>query len=108
MDFLIGTAWAAGPQPEPNVFVQLMPLIILLVIFYFLLIRPQAKRNKEHQTMVAGLAKGDEIVTTGGMAGRVTGIGEVYFDLEIADGVTIKVQKHAVASVLPKGTLKSL
>ncbi|CDI01483.1 MAG: preprotein translocase subunit YajC [Candidatus Competibacter denitrificans] len=80
--------------------------IILIGAFYFLLIRPQTKRAKEHKQMVDGLKKGDEIVTGGGVLARITDVGENFVQLEIADGVQIKVQKQAVGSLMPKGTYK--
>lgn len=107
LDWLIPVAHAQQASP-PNAFVQFVPLILLVVIFYFLLIRPQMKRNKEHKQMVAALAKGDEVVTSGGLAGKIVGIGEAYVTVEVADNVAVKVQKMAIASVLPKGTLKAL
>lgn len=108
MDWFISSAWAqAAGAPQSNAFVQLLPLILIFVVFYFLLIRPQAKRAKEHKAMVAALAVGDEIVTSGGILGRVTEMGEQFLAVEIADGVRIKVQRHTISSVLPKGTLKS-
>ena len=85
----------------------MLPLLLIFVVFYFLLIRPQAKRAKEHQAMVAALGVGDEVVTSGGILGRVTEVGDQFLTVEIADGVQVKVQRHTVASVLPKGTLKS-
>ena len=87
-------------------FMSFLPLIVIFVIFYFLLIRPQSKRAKEHREMVAKLAKGDEVVAGGGILGRVTDLSESYITVEIADGVAIKVQRQAVAQVLPKGTVK--
>ncbi|MEQ1440410.1 preprotein translocase subunit YajC [Fontimonas sp. SYSU GA230001] len=87
---------------------QFLPLILLVVLFYFMLIRPQMKRNREHRDMLAKIAKGDEVVTAGGIAGKVVNIGEAYLSVEIADNVAVKVQKSSVTSVLPKGTLKSL
>jgi len=98
------TVPAAGPQGGG--IMAFLPLIIIFVIFYFLLIRPQQKRAKEHREMVAKLAKGDEVVTNGGMLGRVTDMGESYLTVEIAEGVAIKVQRQAVTQVLPKGTVK--
>ena len=76
-------------------------------IMYFLIIRPQNKKQKEHQEMVAGLSTGDEIVTAGGVLGKVTDVGEQFLTVEIAEKVAIKVQRHTVAAVLPKGSLKS-
>lgn len=109
LDFLIPAAHAqaATGAPAPNPWLQLVPLILLFVVFWFLLIRPQMKRQKEHRQMVEKLAKGDEIITNGGMAGRIDEVGESFLAVEIAAGVKVKVQKGAVAAVLPKGTLKS-
>ncbi len=108
MDWLIPTAWAqAAGGSQPNAFVQLLPLVLIFVVFYFMLIRPQAKRAKEHKAMVAALGVGDEVVTSGGMLGKVTETGDQFLTVEIADGVRVKVQRHTVASVLPKGTIKS-
>ncbi|MDG2537231.1 preprotein translocase subunit YajC [Dyella jiangningensis] len=84
-----------------------LPLILLFVVFYFLMIRPQMKRQKEHRNMVAALSKGDEVVTNGGIAGKVDEVGESFITVEIAPNVKIKLQKGAVQQVLPKGTLKS-
>jgi len=86
----------------------LLPIVLMFVVLWFLMIRPQMKKAKEHKTMVEALAKGDEVVTQGGVAGRITKIGESYIGLEVAERVEIAVQKTAVATVLPKGTLKSL
>ena len=110
LNLLISSAHAADPAPAAGGaaggFMSFLPLVIIFVIFYFLLIRPQSKRAKEHREMVAKLAKGDEVVAGGGILGRVTDVSESYITVEIADGVAIKVQRHAVAQVLPKGTIK--
>ncbi|MCF6765224.1 preprotein translocase subunit YajC [Thiotrichales bacterium 19S3-7] len=82
-------------------------LVVFFAIFYFLLIRPQMKRNKDHRQMLSEVAKGDEIVTNGGIIGKVAKVGESFIDITIADNVTIQVQKDAVTSILPKGTTKS-
>ncbi len=87
--------------------IGLMPLILLFVLLYFLMIRPQAKRAKEHRTMLQALQKGDEVATSGGTLGKITNVGEQFVTLEIAPNVEIKVQKPAVQTLLPKGTLKS-
>ena len=108
LDFLISPAFAQQQAQQPNAFVSLMPLILLVVIFYFLLIRPQSKRNKEHRQMLGKLSVGDEVVVSGGLAGKLTAIGENYVSVEVADGVVIKAQRASIASVLPKGTLKTL
>lgn len=82
--------------------------ILLIVAFYFLMIRPQTKRAKEHKAMVAALKKGDEVVTGGGLLGRISDIGENFVLLEVAEGVQLKVQKQSVATLMPKGTNKEL
>ncbi|HSN72330.1 MAG TPA: preprotein translocase subunit YajC [Steroidobacteraceae bacterium] len=108
MDGLIASAWAqSAPTGQPSVFMQLLPLILIFVVFYFLLIRPQQKRAKEHRAMVAALASGDEVVTSGGMLGRIAEVADQFVTVEIADGVQVKVQRHTIAQVLPKGTLKN-
>lgn len=108
LDFFLSPALAQAAPAQPNPLLQFLPLIALAVLFYFMLIRPQMKRSKEHRQMLGNLAKGDEIVTSGGLAGKVTGLGEVFINLEVADNVSVKVQKQSIASVLPKGSLKSL
>jgi len=109
MSFLISDAYAeaapAASQGDP-----LSSLIFFggfILIFYFILIRPQQKRAKEHRNLVAALSKGDEVVTNGGILGKVTEVGDEYISVELADNVTVKLQKQAVASVLPKGSLKA-
>lgn len=106
---LISEAFAQAAQPaQPDAgWVTMLPLILIFVLFYFLMIRPQMKRAKEHRNMLGALQKGDEVVTSGGALGRVTKVGENYVNLEIAENVEILVQKHAVQLVLPKGTMKS-
>jgi len=106
---IIADAHAADPAPagpQAGGLAQFLPLIIIFVIFYFLLIRPQTKRAKEHREMVAKLAKGDEVVTSGGMLGRITDLAESSVTVEIASGVAVQMQRHAVTQVLPKGTVK--
>lgn len=108
MDFLISSAYAqAAPAAgAPNPLMSFLPLIIIFGIFYFMLIRPQMKRAKEARAMVAALAKGDEVLTNGGLVGRIEDIADSFITLEIADNVSVKVQRNAVTAVLPKGTLK--
>ncbi len=106
MDFFISSAWAqdAGQQsPMTSVFF----IIILFVVFYFMLIRPQQKKAKQHKSMIGALNSGDEVVTNGGILGKLTDVGEHFLTIEIADGTSIKLQRHAVAAILPKGTIKS-
>jgi len=110
MDFLIETAMAqaAGAgAAQPNFLVQMAPLALLFVVFYFLMIRPQTKRAKEHREMLSKLQSGDEVVTSGGLLGRITDVGETFVSVEVASGVTIKVQKAQVSQLMPKGTVKS-
>ena len=84
----------------------MLPLVLMFVVLYFVMIRPQMKRQKEHMMMIEALAKGDEVVTSGGLAGRITKLGESFLGVEIANGVEIQVQRAAVVQVLPKGTVK--
>ena len=110
LDVLIPAAHAqaAGAAPAaPSMMSTLLFPIILIAIMYFLMIRPQRKRQKEHRAMLEKLAKGDEVITNGGIAGTVSNIGESFITVEVADGVQLRVQKGAIANVLPKGTLKS-
>lgn len=108
LDLIVSPAYAQAAAQQPSPLMQFAPLVLLVIVFYFLLIRPQMKRNKEMREMLGKLAKGDEAITSGGIAGRIVDIGEAYIDLEVAPNVSIKVQKQAVVSVLPKGTLKAL
>ena len=105
--FFIESAHAQqGGGAQGGLEVLLLP-VVLIVVFYFLLIRPQQKRQKEHRQMVADLSKGDEIVTGGGVLGKITEVGEQFLTVEIAPNVSIKVQKHTVAAVMPQGTLRN-
>ncbi|KRB88630.1 MULTISPECIES: preprotein translocase subunit YajC [Oxalobacteraceae] len=85
-----------------------LPIILMFVVLYFLMIRPQMKRQKEQKAMMEALAKGDEVVTAGGMLGKVSKVTDAYVTLEVANGTEIIVQKAAVATLLPKGTIKAL
>jgi preprotein translocase subunit YajC len=106
---LITEAYAqATPAQGGMDLMGLLPIILMFVLLYFLLIRPQTKRAKEHRTMLESLQKGDEVVTAGGALGRITRIGDQYVSLEIANNVEISVQKPAIQSVLPKGTIKNI
>ena len=109
MDFFITNAYAqAGvPAAAQNPLISFLPLIVLFGIFYFMLIRPQMKRAKEQRLMIGALNKGDEVLTTGGILGRVDAIADQFVTLEIASGVVVKLQKQAISAVLPKGTLKA-
>lgn len=108
MDFFIASAYAQDAAAgQPGGLASFLPLILIFIVFYFLLIRPQMKRAKEHKNLVAGLGKGDEVVTNGGLLGKIADLNDSFITLELADNVQIKVQRHAVASVMPKGTIKS-
>jgi preprotein translocase subunit YajC len=105
LDLLISPAWAQAAAPSDGLS-MFLPLIIIFVLFYFLLIRPQNKKQKEHRQMVEALSSGDEIVTAGGVLGKITDVAEQFVTVEVANGVTIKVQRHTIAAVMPKGTIK--
>ncbi|HEX6016765.1 MAG TPA: preprotein translocase subunit YajC [Burkholderiaceae bacterium] len=85
---------------------SLLPIVLMFVVLYFIMIRPQMKRQKEHKAMVEALAKGDEVVTSGGLLGRVSKLGETFVHLEVANGIELQVQRSSVVQVLPKGSLK--
>ena len=105
---LISPAYAqAAGAPGGFDAVTLLPLVLIFVVFYFLLIRPQQKKAKEHQALLQKIAGGDEVVTTGGLLGKVVDVGDTFLTLEVAEGVRVKVQKFQIASLMPKGTLKS-
>ena len=106
---LINNAWAQGAGAGQGGGIESMLVIVLMfVVLYFLMIRPQMKRTKEHKAMIEALQKGDEVVTAGGMLGRISKLNENYVTLEIANGVEIQVQRPAVQLLLPKGTLKNI
>lgn len=107
MSFFISDALAAAPAQQSDPIMQFLPLLLIFVVFYFLLIRPQTKRAKEHKAMVGALAKGDEVVTNGGLLGRITQADENFVTLKIADNVEVKVQRQAIANLMPKGTAKA-
>ena len=106
-DFFINDAWAQGAsQGGGGSFLFMM--VLFFVIFYFFLIRPQMKQTKEHKQLVGDLTKGDEVVTNGGVLGKINQVGDNFIVLEVARETEIKVQKQSVSAVLPKGTLKTL
>ena len=100
-------AQAAAGSGDPG-WTGMLPIILMFVLLYFMLIRPQMKRAKEHKSMTASLQKGDEIVTSGGVLGKITKLSEGYISIEIAPQVEINVQRAAVQTLLPKGTIKSI
>ena len=109
---LISSAYAqAAPAAAPGGDMQsslmsMLPLVLMFVVLYFVMIRPQMKRQKEHRAMIEALAKGDEVATAGGLIGKVTKLGDSFLGVEIAPGVEVQVQRTAVVQVLPKGTMK--
>jgi len=106
---IIANAYAqAAPAGGDAGFMGLLPIVLMFVLLYFLMIRPQMKRAKEHKQMVEALQKGDEVLTAGGVVGRITVMGDAYVSLEIAPGIEVSVQRSAVQTLLPKGTMKSL
>jgi len=106
---LISNAFAqGGTGGAESSLMSFLPLILMFAVLYFIMIRPQMKRQKEHRSMLSAMAKGDEVVTTGGVVGKVTKVSDAYVGVEIAEGTEIVVQKAAVTTILPKGTIKSL
>jgi preprotein translocase subunit YajC len=106
----ISSAFAQGAAAggAESSLMSFLPLILMFAVLYFIMIRPQMKRQKEHRNMLAAMAKGDEVVTSGGIVGKITKVGEAYVGVEVADGTEITVQKSSVSTILPKGTIKSL
>ena len=110
MDFFINSAYAQAEAgtAQQSPWTSFIFLGGFILIFYFMLIRPQSKRAKEHKALIQGIAKGDEVVTAGGILGKVTKVDEQYVALIVADNVELKMQKSSVSAVLPKGTIKSI
>lgn len=109
MGFLVQDAWAqAAPSAPGGDFSLPLMMVGFVAIFYFLVIRPQNKRQKDHKEMLAKLAVGDEIVTAGGVLGKVAELGEQFVQVEVADGVRITIQRHTIGAIMPKGTIKSV
>ena len=104
MSFLISDAWAQVGGEGGSGFLSLLPLVIIFVLFYFLLIRPQQKRAKQHKEMVASVKKGDDVATNGGLVGRVVDLDDNFVTLEVAKGVNVKVQRPAIGQMIPKGS----
>jgi len=105
---MISNAYAQAAGGGDPGFVGLLPIVLMFVLLYFLMIRPQMKRAKEHKQMVEALQKGDEVITAGGVVGRISKIGDAYVSVEIAPNTEISVQRAAVQTLLPKGTLKTI
>jgi len=104
---MISNAWAQQAGGGADM-LGLLPIILMFVVLYFLMIRPQMKRAKEHKALVEGLQKGDEVVTAGGIVGRVNKLSDQYVTVEVADNVEVTVQRPAIQLVLPKGTMKAI
>ncbi len=109
-DFFISAAQAqdGAAAGQANPITSILFLVVFFGIMWLLIIRPQQKRLKEHQALIAALSKGDEVVTNGGVVGKITKLDDNFVTVEVADGVTLNVQRSAIANVLPKGTIKSL
>jgi preprotein translocase subunit YajC len=108
-DLLISPAYAQGAPAMPGGdLLQFLPIVAIFVVFYFLLIRPQQKRSKEQREMLGNLQKGDEVITAGGVVGRISKLTEQYANIEVAPNVELTVQRTAIAQLLPKGTIKAL
>lgn len=107
MDFFISNAYAQAVPSGGSLGSMLLPMLVIFGAFYFLLIRPQQKRQKAHTALVGALATGDEVLTSGGILGKVTAVSEHYATVKIADGVEIKIQKATVSQVVPKGTIEA-
>jgi len=105
---IISPALAQSAPSGDSGYIGLLPIVLMFVLLYFLMIRPQMKRAKETKQMIEALQKGDEVITAGGVLGRITKLGDAYISLEIAPNTEINVQKAAVQLLLPKGTLKSI
>ena len=103
---LINEAWAQTAAPGGADLMSMLPIILMFVVLYFVMIRPQMKRAKEHKAMVDAIQKGDEVIAAGGVLGKVTKVADNYVTLEIADKIEIRVQRPAVQLVLPKGTIR--
>ncbi len=100
------TAPAAAGGDMQSSLMSMLPLVLMFVVLYFVMIRPQMRKQKEHRSMIDALAKGDEVVTAGGVLGKVSKMGDSYLGLEVANGFEVQVQRSAVVQVLPKGTIK--
>jgi preprotein translocase subunit YajC len=106
MDFFISNAYAQAATSSESL-LSLLPLVFIFVVFYFLLIRPQQKRQKEHREMVQALKTGEEVTTAGGLLGKITEVKDSFVKLEVSPGVVLTVQKHTISAVMPKGTIKA-
>ena len=108
MELLIPNAFAQGAPASGGVPFDILFIIVIFAVFYFLLIRPQQKRAKEHKKMVGALAKGDEVVTGGGLLGKITEVGDSFITVEIGRGTEVRAQRTSISALMPKGTIKSI
>ena len=106
MDFFISNAMAAGESPQGGGLQLVFMVALFFGIMYFMIIRPQSKKAKEHASLLDSLTKGDEIVTNGGILGKIVNLGDNFVELKVSDSSNIKIQRHAISSVMPKGTMK--
>ena len=106
MDFFISNVYAQDAAAQGGL-MSFLPLIVIFAVFYFMLIRPQMKRSKEHKQLISQLNKGDEVITNGGLLGRITDVSDSFVTLELAENTQVKIQRQAIATVMPKGTIKS-
>ena len=106
MDFFISNAMAAGEAPQGGGLQLIFMVALFFGIMYFMIIRPQSKKAKEHTALLEALTKGDEVVTNGGILGKIVTLGDNFVELKISDSSNMKVQRHAISSVMPKGTMK--
>lgn len=106
MDFFISTAHAEGAAPQGGGLQLVFMVALFFGIMYFMIIRPQSKKAKEHASLLDSLSKGDEIVTNGGILGKIVKLGDNFVEIKISDASNMKIQRHAISSVLPKGTIK--
>ncbi len=104
----ISNAYAQSAAGGPGGLMSFLPIVLMFVVLYFLMIRPQMKRQKEQKAMIDALAKGDEVITAGGILGKVSKVTEAYVTIEVADGTEVVMQKASVTMLLPKGTIKSI
>lgn len=107
IELLISSAWAQAAAAPQSPIPSLVMLGAFGLIFWFMLIRPQMKRQKEHRALIEALGKGDEVVTSGGVLGKIIEVGDAFVVVEIANNVQVRIQKHAISAVMPKGTIKA-
>ena len=106
MDFFISNAMAAGESPQGGGMQLVIMVALFFGIMYFMIIRPQSKKAKEHTALLDALSKGDEVVTSGGILGKITVLGDNFVEIKVSETATMKVQRHAITSIMPKGTIK--